>query len=113
MGDNVQIIQLLQNLIGNAIKFKGNNPPNIHISAKDNEDEWLFSISDNGIGIDQNIRNRYLVFLKDYILEKNIWNRNRTFDISKNRRTTWWTNLGRIRTRKRFNILFYNTKKRW
>ena len=54
MGDHVQIIQLLQNLIGNAIKFKGNNPPDIHISAKDNEDEWLFSISDKGIGIDKN-----------------------------------------------------------
>ena len=53
MGDYVQIIQLLQNLIGNAIKFKGNNLPDIHISAKDNEDEWLFSISDKGIGIEQ------------------------------------------------------------
>ena len=54
MGDHVQIIQLLQNLIGNAIKFKGNNPPDIHISAQDKEDEWLFSISDKGIGIDKN-----------------------------------------------------------
>ena len=54
LGDHVQIIQLLQNLIGNAIKFKGNNPPDIHISAKDNEDEWLFSINDKGIGIDKN-----------------------------------------------------------
>ncbi len=54
MGDHVQIIQLLQNLIGNAIKFKGDNPPDIHISAQDKEDEWLFSISDKGIGIDKN-----------------------------------------------------------
>ena len=34
-GDRVQIIQLLQNLIGNAIKFKGDNPPEIHISAQE------------------------------------------------------------------------------
>ena len=54
MGDHVQIIQLLQNLIGNAIKFKGNDPPDIHISAKDNGNDWLFSVSDKGIGIDQN-----------------------------------------------------------
>ena len=54
IGDHVQIIQLLQNLIGNAIKFKGNNPPEIHISAQDQGIEWLFSVSDKGIGIDQN-----------------------------------------------------------
>ena len=54
MGDHVQIIQLLQNLIGNAIKFKGNNPPSIHISAQDKDTTWLFSINDKGIGIDQN-----------------------------------------------------------
>ncbi len=54
MGDHVQIIQLLQNLIGNAIKFKGNNPPDIHISAQDKDNEWLFSVSDKGIGIDKN-----------------------------------------------------------
>ncbi len=72
MGDHVQIIQLLQNLIGNAIKFKGNNPPDIHISAQDKDNEWLFSVSDKGIGIDKIIKNRFLVFLKDYILEKSI-----------------------------------------
>ena len=54
MGDRVQIIQLLQNLIVNAIKFHGNNPPDIHISAQDKGNEWLFSVSDKGIGIDQN-----------------------------------------------------------
>ena len=41
-------------MIGNAIKFKGNNPPEIHISAEDKGNEWLFSVSDKGIGIDQN-----------------------------------------------------------
>ena len=54
IGDHVQIIQLLQNLIGNAIKFQGNNPPKIHISAHDQGNEWLFSVSDKGIGIDKN-----------------------------------------------------------
>ncbi len=54
VGDHVQIVQLLQNLIGNAIKFHGNNPPDIHISVENLGNEWLFSVSDNGIGIDKN-----------------------------------------------------------
>jgi light-regulated signal transduction histidine kinase (bacteriophytochrome) len=54
IGDHIQIIQLLQNLIGNAIKFKDNKPPDIHISAQERSNEWLFSVTDKGIGIDQN-----------------------------------------------------------
>jgi len=53
-GDAVQIQQLLQNLIVNAIKFHGNNFPQIHISAQELEKEWLFGVTDNGIGIDPN-----------------------------------------------------------
>ena len=50
--DRAQIPQLFQNLISNAIKFQREKPPKIHISAKKIEKEWLFSIKDNGIGID-------------------------------------------------------------
>ncbi len=46
IGDHVQIIQLLQNLIGNAIKFKDNKPPDIHISAQERSNEWLFSVNE-------------------------------------------------------------------
>jgi PAS domain S-box-containing protein len=52
-GDGTQLIQLMQNLIANAIKFKGQKPPRIHISVEKNDDEYVFSIRDNGIGIDQ------------------------------------------------------------
>jgi signal transduction histidine kinase len=51
MADPIQLFQLLQNLIGNAIKFRDKNKPLIHISAKRKEQEWVFSVSDNGIGI--------------------------------------------------------------
>jgi PAS domain S-box-containing protein len=54
MGDLSQIRQLFQNLISNAIKFHGDVPPKIHIYVKEFEKEWLFGISDNGIGINHN-----------------------------------------------------------
>ena len=50
--DDSQMIQLLQNLILNAIKFHGDEPPHIHISAKAKAKDWVFSVKDNGIGID-------------------------------------------------------------
>lgn len=50
--DALQLGQLFQNLIGNAIKFRNNKPPEINVSAVNKGDEWLFAIRDNGIGID-------------------------------------------------------------
>ena len=52
MVDATQFTSLFQNLIGNAIKFHGAEAPRIHISAELKGNEWLFSVSDNGIGID-------------------------------------------------------------
>jgi light-regulated signal transduction histidine kinase (bacteriophytochrome) len=51
MADRPQLGQLFQNLIGNAIKFRGNEPPRVHISASRNGNGWTFSVRDNGIGI--------------------------------------------------------------
>jgi PAS domain S-box-containing protein len=53
-GDESQIVQLLQNLISNAIKFRGPERPRIHISATIGPGEWMFAVKDNGIGIDMN-----------------------------------------------------------
>jgi PAS domain S-box-containing protein len=58
MGDESQLMQLLQNLMGNAIKFRGDEPPNVHISAKSTLHEWVFSVRDNGIGIDSEFSDR-------------------------------------------------------
>lgn len=56
-------IQLFQNLIGNAIKFRGEETPRVHINAKRQGDEWLFSVRDNGIGIDEKYKDRiFLIF---------------------------------------------------
>lgn len=51
VADKTQIIQLFQNLIGNAIKFHGTEPPQIQITAEREEGSWRFSVQDNGIGI--------------------------------------------------------------
>ena len=49
--DRRQLLQLFENLIGNAIKYRGDAHPEIHITAEEKENEWLLSIRDNGIGI--------------------------------------------------------------
>jgi len=52
-GDDTQLIQLFQNLISNAIKFRKKDvPPVIQISAERKEDKWVFCVHDNGIGIE-------------------------------------------------------------
>jgi PAS domain S-box-containing protein len=51
-GDGTQLAQLLQNLIGNAIKFKGDRTPRVHVSAKLEQQHWVFTVRDNGIGIE-------------------------------------------------------------
>ena len=61
--DRSQLIQLFQNLIGNAIKFRGKEPPIISIEAKEANGQWMFSVKDNGIGIAQeSAANIFVVF---------------------------------------------------
>lgn len=63
ISDEVQLTQVFQNLIVNAIKFKGDGPPKIHISAKERENDWLFSVADNGRGIDEkNLQTIFIIF---------------------------------------------------
>ena len=52
VADGGQLVQLFQNLIGNAIKFHGKEPPRVHVSGRVEETDYLFSVKDNGIGID-------------------------------------------------------------
>jgi len=51
--DASQLVQVFQNLISNAIKFKGDDIPRVHVSAREEDEEWIFSVQDNGIGIDK------------------------------------------------------------
>ena len=63
-GDDSQLTMLFQNLISNSIKFHGKEPPKIHVSAKKQENEWVFSVSDNGIGIDPNYWERIFIIFQ-------------------------------------------------
>jgi light-regulated signal transduction histidine kinase (bacteriophytochrome) len=67
MADEGQLVQLLQNLIGNAIKFHGKEAPVVHVSARQENDEWIFAVRDNGIGIESQYFDRiFLVFQRLY-----------------------------------------------
>lgn len=52
MADRNQLSRLFQNLLSNAIKFRATDPPVVHVSARRDGNQWLFSVRDNGIGID-------------------------------------------------------------
>jgi PAS domain S-box-containing protein len=51
-GDEMQLAQLFQNLIGNALKFRSASVPRIHVSSLERENEWVVAVTDNGIGIE-------------------------------------------------------------
>ena len=52
IAEEVMMMQLFQNLISNAIKYRGPEPPEIHVSATKDSEGWTFAVKDNGIGID-------------------------------------------------------------
>jgi light-regulated signal transduction histidine kinase (bacteriophytochrome) len=62
-GDEVQLIQLFQNLLANAIKFRSQEAPRIRVSAEQKDSEWRFAVRDNGIGIAPEHQQRiFLIF---------------------------------------------------
>ena len=64
MGDEGQIAQIFQNLVGNAIKFRGDKIPRIHIGVEQDGNEWLFSVSDNGIGLEAQYYERIFIIFQ-------------------------------------------------
>ena len=63
MADKSQLIQLFQNILNNAIKYRREDPPNIKIGVRSEDDYWLFWIKDNGIGISPQYFERiFLIF---------------------------------------------------
>jgi PAS domain S-box-containing protein len=69
-GNKTQLTQLFQNLVGNALKYRTSENPVIEVSCKDNKQTWLFTIKDNGIGIDKRF------FDKIFIIFQRLHNKN-------------------------------------
>jgi PAS domain S-box-containing protein len=64
IADPSQLGQLLQNLVGNAVKFRGERPPRVHLSAERDGDAWRFAVRDNGIGIESAYLDRIFVLFQ-------------------------------------------------
>jgi light-regulated signal transduction histidine kinase (bacteriophytochrome) len=70
-GDATQLTQLFQNLVGNALKFRGARPSKIHVGAVFEESAWRFSVTDNGIGMEPQYFDRvFLVFQRLHTRKK-------------------------------------------
>lgn len=59
-----QLVQLMQNLIGNSLKYHSERPPEIIVSAQEEADSWVFSIKDNGIGFDMKFAEKIFVIFQ-------------------------------------------------
>lgn len=64
LADGKQLIQLFQNLIGNAIKYRSSQRPEIHVAVERQEEAWRFSVRDNGIGLDPQFYERIFVIFQ-------------------------------------------------
>jgi light-regulated signal transduction histidine kinase (bacteriophytochrome) len=64
VGDFTQLSQVFQNLVGNAIKFRREEPLRVHVSAVMRDSEWVFSVKDNGIGIEARHLSRIFVIFQ-------------------------------------------------
>ena len=63
-GDRTQLAQLLQNLIGNALKYRSARPPRVHVACEPIDDGWRFTVADNGIGIEPRHQQRIFEIFK-------------------------------------------------
>jgi signal transduction histidine kinase len=58
IADESQMVQLFQNLIGNSLKYRTELPPLIHVNVEEEEDDWVISVRDNGIGIEPEFKDK-------------------------------------------------------
>ena len=104
-------VQLFQNLIGNSIKYRSQEIPEIHISAVKEKNQYLFSIKDNGIGMSsRHLERIFTIFQRLHTNEEYEGTGIGLAIAGKNCKPTRWKDMGKIRTRKGFNFLLHHTQ---
>jgi len=99
-GDASQLRQVFQNLLDNAIEYSGDEPPRVAIDAERAGDEWVVSVSDEGIGIDPTDADRVFdIFQRLHTNEEHEGHRHRARALRAHRRPTRGRHLGRLRPR--------------
>ena len=93
--DHTQLVCLFQNLLGNSIKYRGPHLAQIHVSAEDAGEQWLFRVRDNGIGIEPQYHERiFVIFQRLHGRDEYFGNRNWPGRLQANCRTGRGTHLG-------------------
>ena len=102
VADEVQLVQLFQNLISNGIKYQNGGSAKIHVSCKPDGARWIFSVKDNGIGIDPKYADRIFFNLPALAYAAGVLGHgHRTVALQENRRAPRWQDLGEKRARRR------------
>jgi PAS domain S-box-containing protein len=110
MAGETQLVQLFQNLLGNAIKFRGEKPVLVYIGAERRGNDWLFWIRDNGIGIEpQYVERIFLIFQRLHGRGQYPWHRHRSGDRDEDRGAPCWPHLGGVRAWQGQHVLFHTT----
>ena len=106
----LELAQVFQNLIANAIKFKGRRKPEIHVAAQRQAGGWQFSVRDNGIGIDPQFADRiFMIFQRLHTREQYPGHGHWIGNLQEGRGVPRRPNLGRVPARKRLDVLFYDS----
>jgi signal transduction histidine kinase len=109
IADGGQLGQLFQNLIGNALKFRGERAPEIHVAAERGEGEWQFSVGDNGIGIDPQFGERiFRILSAPAHAGRILGDGNRTGDLQEDRRASWREHLVREQRNRGDRVLLHD-----
>ena len=110
MADHVQIARLLQNLVGNALKFRGAGPTRIHLGAVRRISKWEFSVSDNGIGMTRNTSSAFSEFSSAFTRMLNFSApASASRFVGKSSRATG-EDLGRVHAGPLLRVLFYDSE---
>ena len=103
----MELAQVFQNLIGNAIKFKGQRKPEIHVGAQRQPGRWPFAVRDNGIGIEQQFADRiFMIFQRLHTREQYPGTGIGLADLQEDRGAARGPHLDGIAAGRGFDVLF-------